>query len=416
MSRPGLNLPASMSALSSRLRRQGARDVAQRIVNRLYQALDVTELEFPLRPGDIADSRRLSLPVPQRAPGQDRPTRIGWLSTPPSPGSGGHTTLFRMVQEMEAQGHECVLFLYDRHGGEIDRHARVIRQHWPALRSRIVDAASGFDGLDACVASGWQTAHVLATGSADVPLRRLYFVQDYEPYFYPRGSLYALAEDSYQFGFRHIALGNMVERLLRSEAGVDSTLVEFGCDTSVYSLTNRGSRSGVVMYEKPGNDRRGFLLARLALERFHREHPEQAIHLYGGTGSQWSIPVVRHGRLQPAQLNALYNQHIAGIAMSFTNISLVAEEMLAAGMIPVVNDSDLARADLTHPEAVWAPPTAAGIADALARTVRSPSVGERPERAAAGVRNGWQQSARQVASIILAEVWGPHSVAGGDRP
>jgi hypothetical protein len=417
MSAHGRNLQGGIAALASRIRREGVRDAAQRVVNRMYQGLAVAELEFPLRPGDIADSRRLSLPVPGSAPGRDRPARIGWLSTPPSPGSGGHTTLFRMVQEVEAQGHECVLFLYDRHGGQIERHASVIREHWPKLRSRIVDAASGVDDVDACVASGWQTAHVLAARTAHSALRRLYFIQDYEPYFYPRGSLYALAEDSYQFGFRHIALGSMVERLLRSEAGVDSEMVEFGCDTSVYSLTNRGSRSGVVMYEKPGNDRRGFLLARLALERFHREHPEHPIHVYGGTGSQWSIPVIRHGRLDPAQLNALYNQHIAGIAMSFTNISLVAEEMLAAGMIPVVNDSDLAKADLAHPEAVWASPTPAGIADALARTVGSPEISERAGRAAQGVRQGWQTSARRVASIILDDVWGTDSspARGGSR-
>lgn len=191
-----------------------------------------------------------------------------------------------------------------------------------------------------------------------------------------------------------------------------SELVEFGCDTDVYSLTNDGPRSGVILYEKPGNDRRGFILARLALEEFHRAHPDQAIHLYGAEGSQWSIPVVRHGRLSPGKLNDLYNHGIAGIAMSFTNISLVAEEMLAAGMIPVVNDSELARADLLHPEVAWAVPTPVGIAEALARAVLSPTIDERARRAAAGVRHGWQQTTSQVASIILDEVWG----AGTSRP
>src|SRR5664279_1228217 len=58
-----------------------------------------------------------------------------------------------------------------------------------------------------------------------------------------------------------------------------------------------------------------------------------------------AFPVVRHDRLRPAALNELYNQSIAGLAMSFTHILLVAEEMLAAGVIPIVNESAYSRAD-----------------------------------------------------------------------
>ena len=393
-----------MMALAAKARRQGLRELGQRGVNRLYRAIDAADLEFPLLPGDIADSRRLRLRVPESATPTGRPARVGWVCTPPTAGSGGHTTLIRMIEELERQGHDCVLFLYDRHGGDIAQHERVIREHWPTLRARVQDASDGVRGVDACVASGWQTAHVLARQSEDEALHRLYFIQDFEPYFYPRGSLYALAEDSYRFGFRPIALGHMVADLLRSEVGLEPDTVEFGCDTDVYSLTNPGDRAGVVFYEKPGNDRRGFILGRLALEEFHRLHPDRPIHLYGGAGSQWSIPVVRHGRLTPPELNLLYNRTVAGIAMSFTNISLVAEEMLAAGTIPIVNDAATARADLAHPEVVWAAPTPGGIADALAATVTTSDIPARAVRAAASVRHGWDDTAARVAALILAEI------------
>ncbi|WP_104162716.1 glycosyl transferase group 1 [Cryobacterium sp. N22] len=394
-----------LAALVARARRQGIRELGQRGVNRLYRAMDVGQLEFPLLPGDVMDSRRLQLPVPDATPPTDRPARVGWVCTPPAAGSGGHTTLIRMIIEVERQGHECVLFLYDRHGGDIRRQERTIREHWPELRATVQNASAGIRGVDACVASGWQTAHALASHSGGAAMRRLYFIQDYEPYFYPRGSLYALAEDSYRFGFRPLALGHMVAELLRSEVGVEPDVVEFGCDTSVYSLTNAGDRAGVVFYEKPGNDRRGFVLGRLALEEFHRTHPDQPIHLYGGAGSHWTIPVIRHGRLTPAELNRLYNQTVAGIAMSFTNISLVAEEMLAAGTIPIINDAATARADLAHSEAVWALPTPSGIAEALAATVSAPGQRERAKRAAAGARAGWDATAQNVAALILAEIY-----------
>ena len=418
----GVRLPlpdrlARLAAASAQARRRGVRDTAQRVVNRLYDRLDVGTLDFPLLPGDIADSRRLEPPLTRPPLAEGSTASIGFLCTPPSAGSGGHTTLFRMVEELERRGHRCVLYLYDRHGGDESRHSAVIRANWPRLRSEVVlltpetsfDGNSFRGGVDAVVASGWQTAHVLAKRTAGSSVRRLYFVQDFEPYFYPRGSLWALAEDSYRFGFRTISLGRMVYEHLRLDIGIDTDLVGFGCDTEVYYLTSPGAlddfeRSGVVFYEKPGNDRRGYTLARLALEEFHRAHPEQPIHLYGDEGPAWSIPVVRHGRLTPPQLNELYNRSIAGIAMSFTNISLVAEEMLAAGTIPVVNDTPSARADLSHPDVAWAPPTPGGIADALSRTVSAPDAQVRAARAASLVRQGWRDTASRVADVILDEV------------
>jgi hypothetical protein len=399
----------SFRAVGSQLRRRGVRDTAQRVVNRLYQRLDVGSLDFPLLAGDIADSRRME-PAGAHVPVADGATAtIGFLCTPPSAGSGGHTTLFRMVEELERRGHRCMLFLYDRHNGDPERHSTVVRENWPQLKAEVVtlgDARHPFRGVDAVVASGWQTAHVLAKRSVGEPLRRMYFVQDFEPFFYPRGSLWALAEDSYRFGFRTISLGRMVYEHLRLDIGIDTDLVGFGCDTDVYHLASLPGeeRSGVVFYEKPGNDRRGYTLARLALEQFHAAHPEQPIHLYGDEGPAWSIPVVRHGRLTPAELNSLYNRSLAGIAMSFTNISLVAEEMLAAGAIPVVNDTPSARADLSHPEVAWAAPTPGGIADALARTVTAADAPERAARAASQVRRGWRDTAERVADVILDEV------------
>ncbi|GAP56006.1 glycosyl transferase group 1, partial [Arthrobacter sp. Hiyo6] len=79
----------------------------------------------------------------------------------------------------------------------------------------------------------------------------------------------------------------------------------------------------------------------------------------------WGIPLTQHGMLSRAELNDLYNRTIAGLALSFTNITLVASEMLAAGNIAVLNDHEFSRQVLTNPEAVWAPPTPSSLAAAL---------------------------------------------------
>ena len=231
-------------------------------------------------------------------------------------------------------------------------------------------------------------------------MRRAYFIQDYEPFFFPRGPEYELAADTYRFGFVNIALGHMVHDRLRAELGVDSELVPFSCDTSVYRLDNTGERNGIVLYAKPDVPRRGYRLAALALAEFHRRHPEQLIHLYGDPVPELEVPVVRHGRLTPGELNGLYNQVVAGLAMSFTNISLVAEEMLAAGCLPVVNDGPDPRADLDSRYVAWAPATPSGLADALCRAVEAESMAL---PAAASVRTDcWQETGDRVVRILEA--------------
>ncbi|MDV8149802.1 glycosyltransferase family 1 protein [Arthrobacter sp. B10-11] len=404
-------------SILKRIHTMGTRDISRRVARRvagnLARRFDTAGLDFPLLPEDVADSTRLQLEAPPAGNGKAR-LNIAWLCTPPSPGSGGHTTLFRMVAGMEARGHRCTVLLYNRHGSDPVRNTAIIRQHWPHLTAAIRPVPEVIEGYDGCVATSWDTAHVLARRSG-AGTHRFYFIQDFEPFFYPRGSLYSLAEDSYRFGFHHIALGGMVAATLLENVGVRSSTVPFGCDTGVYRLENLGPRRGVVFYAREAVDRRGFLLARLALEDFHGRHPEQPIHVYGDPMRRWAVPHLHHGKLSPGQLNTLYNASLAGLAMSFTNISLVAEEMLAAGATPVVNDHRYARLDLPNPEVGWAPATPGGLADALSQVVETAS-GPRSFQCSAGVRQGWGGTQDAVTRLISRAVAGmPATAESGGR-
>ena len=192
------------------------------MVRRLYGELDarigIQSLNCPLNPEDVASPINISF---GEFGTSGDPTNIGWLITPPIPGAGGHTTLFRMVQGMEERGHRCTILVYNRNDGAMNRHRSVIRKFWPGLRADIRPVPASLDGFGACVASSWETAHVLATRlPSRGGLSPYYFIQDYEPYFHPRGSLYALAEDSYRFGFHLLALGPMVAEVLERYFGV----------------------------------------------------------------------------------------------------------------------------------------------------------------------------------------------------
>ena len=393
-------------AAARRVRDMGARETAQRVAARLYRATGAAALDFPLLPGDVAAPGSAARAAPATPPTADRPLTVGWLCVPPGPHSGGHTTMFRMIRALEDAGHRCVLYLYDRHGGDVARRAAVVRAGWPEVRAEVRDVADGIHGVDACVATSWQTAHVLALRGTD-PMRRLYFVQDVEPYFYPHGARRALAEDSYRLGLRVLALGEMVAGHLRSDLGVDVDVVPFGCDTDVYRPLPPAPRSGVVLYAKPDVARRGYDLARLALLRFHAAHPEQEIHVYGDPARDLGVPATRHGGLDPAALNVLYHRTLAGLALSFTNISLVAEEMLAAGTVPVVNDAADARADLPNPHVRWAAPTPAAVADALSAAVEHPDPAGRAAALQASVAGrSWAGSQARLVALVERHVRG----------
>lgn len=322
--------------------------------------------------------------------------------------------MFRMVEALEQAGHTCIIHLYDQWAGDLDHQAAEIRRGWPTVRAEVRRLDDGLGGLDACVATSWETAHLLARRSAATPCRRLYFVQDFEPFFYPRGSEYALAEDTYRFGFRTVSVGHMVADLLSASAGVDCAVAEFGCDTSVYRLTHHGPRNGIAFYARRDTPRRGFELASLALAEFKRRHPSHEVHVYGHGASPLTFPAVQHGTMSPAELSALYNRCVAGLAMSFTNISLTAAELLACGTIPVINDSDLARADLDNPHAMWARPTPMGLADALSATVEGPDPIARAAAAAASVAgpgntdtSRWGAAQKTLVDSVEDEVYGP---------
>jgi glycosyltransferase involved in cell wall biosynthesis len=389
-------------------RNDGARALTQRVAASAYRRVGPVDLgPTPhLFADDIADSARLNLAEPTLRPPRGAPLTIAWVIAPPSPGSGGHTTLFRMVEGLEASGHRCTLVVYDRFRGEPSAREEVIRRHWPTIRATVVDGSTEWPSADAYVATSWETAHALASRSALVT-RRFYFVQDFEPYFYPRGTEYALAEDTYRFGFTTVAVGHMVADHLRTRFGTQAAVAEFGCDTTVYRHQQAGERRRVVLYAKPGVPRRGYGLAVLGLDEFHRRHPEYEIHVFGDPAARLQVPAVRHGGLAPEALSELYNSCAAGLAMSFTNISLAAEEMLACGAIPVVNDHPDARLDFPNPYAEWARPTPSGIAEALCRVVERPDLRAHAAAASQSVRRGgWGPAQAVTRRTIEHHVYG----------
>ncbi|ANP74096.1 hypothetical protein [Cryobacterium arcticum] len=388
--------------VSAVLRREGWGGVAERLARRASKRWGGDSEPMYLQAADVVDSATVRIPPARTARAPGEALTVGWVLTAPGPASGGHTTIFRFVEAVEAAGHRCILYLYDGQGGSAQQYQELIRTWWPRVRAEVRDVgALGTPGenVDAFVATAWPTAHILA-GRNDVPGVRFYLVQDFEPYFYPRGSAYELAEDTYRFGFIPLTVGRMVAAELQDRFGAEPIVAEFGCDRERYSVTEHASRDAVIFYAKPGTARRGYELGLMALQLFHQANPTVQIHTFGVAARRLPFPAVVHGHMSPTELNTLYNRCGAGLALSFTNISLIAFELLAAGVTPVVNDSAGTRADLSNPHIAWTRPTPRAVAEALEIALASHRIAGPDALAASVAEVSWAPAQATVLQAI----------------
>jgi glycosyltransferase involved in cell wall biosynthesis len=389
------------------LRSEGPSGVAVRLLNRTRDALESPGYDsLPVGREDlvraseiVARDRPLPEPIPWRS---GEPLTVAWVCGPAGEGSGGHTTMFRMVAALERAGHTCVVYIHDRHGWEIDQHRRTIRTWWPWVEAEVRDLGGGIDDAHVVFATSWETAYpVLASPAKGV---RCYFVQDFEPGFYPAGSVALLAEATYRFGFHGVTAGRWLAQLLRRDYGMSAGHFDFGVDLDRYGIEASGKRAGICYFCRPATPRRAHELAVVALDLFAARYPEVTIHTYGERPGGLPFATTDHGLLTPAQLAALYGRCVAGLVLSATNVSLVPHEMLACGCIPVVNDAEHNRVVLDNDHVAYAAATPFALADALSRLVSKPS-GEQlasAEAAAASVDAiSWRESGDQIERILL---------------
>jgi glycosyltransferase involved in cell wall biosynthesis len=327
---------------------------------------------------------------------------INWVTTPPSPGSGGHTTLFRIVRYLEKHGYRSRIYFYDVYRGDHLYYESIVRKYY-GFHGPVAPIDEGMADAHGVFATSWQTAYPVFNSRCSG--KRFYFVQDFEPWFYATGSLSFLAENTYRMGFHAITAGRWLAQKLGSEFGMRADSFEFGCDTSHYRRSENSKRSGVVFYARREAARRGFELGLMALEIFAARHPEAELHLYGEKVGNLPFPFIDHGCITPDKLNEVYNQCYAGLSLSLTNTSLVPHEMLASGCIPIVNDAVHNRMLLENSFVRYAPPYPQALASELERLVTNRDFDILSRAAAASVRNAtWDDAGAAVAAALRREL------------
>lgn len=267
--------------------------------------------------------------------------RIAFIVPNPIKGGGGHRNIFRAVKFLSDKGHE--LFVYYT-GSENDEHvmkANVCEWFYDLKDVEFIKYEGYMDYYDVGIATWWETAYILDEFKSHFR-RHMYFVQDYEPFFYPLSSEYFLAENTYKKGFMHICSGPWCETLLKKKYGAKAESFQFPVDRGIYNTNSCRVKKNknIIFFAKPEMSRRCYKIGIDALKLFKEKRPDVEIILFGSSQlNERSIPFEATVLKLLPTINDLANLYInadLGIVFSPTNPSLVPYEMMSCGC-PVVD-------------------------------------------------------------------------------
>ena len=302
---------------------------------------------------------------------------------------GGISTILRFMNYLTVHhGVEHRIVLFDSTTATDAALRSELRSEFPALAG--VDIVlpepgrapfSDFEELpftDIAVCTIWHSAYALARfNSTDA---KYYFVQDYEPLFYPAGTLYALAEATYRFGFAGLVNTPGLETIYTSYGNPSTSFIP-----AVEKLSSEeekpSSRPGapvqIVLYGRPQTDRNGFELLAEASRRV-KERFGNDVHIISAgeefdPGEYRLRGIIENAGLlrSRAEIHDLYSCSDVGVCCMFSkHPSYQPFEYLAARAAVVTNANSATSWFLRDGEnSLVAEPYPVAIAEAIGRLV-----------------------------------------------
>jgi hypothetical protein len=204
---------------------------------------------------------------------------------------------------------------------------------------------SDFIDVDAAVATLWVTCYALLRLTKIQ--HRYYFMQDFEPLFYPAGSTYALAEATYRLGFHGICNTFPLRQLYEQQGGTADHFLP-AIDPGVFHRRGRPKRSSgepflLFNYSRPGHPRNCFEVISEGLRELKRRLKNRVKIITAG--AEWDpnvyglSGVVEHlGLLSYQDTGKLYRSIDAGVvAMATSHPSYIPFELMACGALVFTN-------------------------------------------------------------------------------
>lgn len=266
--------------------------------------------------------------------------KIDWLIPDPLHGSGGYRTILEHVRHLAFLGNECVLHVQERTLAPgatpktaADFRAELERSFFSMPTVRVETGWLSLEPCDVLIATHWMSAESVA--KVPIPARKIYFVQDFEPWFYPMGERYLLAENTYRLGLHHLANSRFLAHMLKTKFGARADVFDFSADP-VYCRTGaKLAKPTVAFLYQPEKPHRCPWIGARAMQIVKARMPEATICAFGSERPLSDVGLAfehEHlGLCDQEGLADIYEMSHVGVCLSATNPSRVPFEMMAAG-------------------------------------------------------------------------------------
>lgn len=266
---------------------------------------------------------------------------INWLIPDFGIGSGGHLNIFRFIYFLEKCGFKNNICIVGSHRHTCASSAKaLIDQHFFKLQAEVYFGIDTLPCAEFCFATGWTTAYFLRYFNKTK--HKLYFVQDFEPSFYAKGSEFSFAEQTYRFGFIGICAGGWLASKLSNDYGMSTHALSFSYDRDLYypRPVERSRKRRIFCYIRPPTVRRGFETALIALDIVGKKNPDIEFIFAGWDMSDISFnhTFINLGCISLEELPEIYSKCEIALVLSYTNLSLLPLEIMACGCVVVSNE------------------------------------------------------------------------------
>ncbi|WP_018604634.1 glycosyltransferase [Uliginosibacterium gangwonense] len=336
---------------------------------------------------------------------QQMPSKsINWFIPAVGKGSGGHLNILRFIKYLEDKGYENRIIIVGEPKPTSAVSAKKEIEQWffPLKASVYVGLNADTPAAYFAMATSWRTAYYVRRFQACK--EKCYFVQDFEPWFYPAGTDAILAENTYRFGFFAFTAGSWLAKKLNQDYGMRTRALGFSYDRSLYhpmpELRGQDKFRRVMFYARPPTARRAFELGILVLREVWRLMPEMRVVLAGWDVKDYDIPFpCEHlGLVEINQLPQLYGRCDAALVLSCSNLSLLPLELMACGVPVISNRAPYTQWLLNEENSMLAEPNIESLAQAVLQVINSPILADRLR--AAGLAFASQTSWEREAGVL----------------
>ena len=336
---------------------------------------------------------------------------FNWIIPDFKNASGGHMTIFRIIKFLELFGHKNYIWIFNPIVNSSGQDAYIsICKHFQNINSKVffINKSTSFSSNDILIATSWQTAYLVNYYKCK---NKFYFIQDFEPFFYPKGSNYFLAEETYKMNMYGICAGPWLKEIYEKKYLANADYFMLSYDKNIYYIKkinhihNKKYQYRIAFYSRLETNRRAVELGLMAFELLSKIRNDFEVLLFGSSYKfkNLNFPHRNLGILNENELADLYSSSDIGICFSATNYSLIPQEMMAC-KLPVI-ELELKNNTVVFPKNTisFVKPSPKAIAITIDGLLNNQELRDiQTENAIKWIEQiTWEKSAKKVETILL---------------